>query len=416
MKFQSQTLLFASAALPAAFAQTWTACNPLEKSCPCDDALGTTYTFDFTKGKASDVFPADPNFKVEYKSDGVHLPVTKKGDAPTLLGNKYILGGKLDVVLKIAPGKGIVSSLVFQSDDLDEIDYEWIGSKGSEVQTNYFGKGNTEQYNRGGTSPVTSADGQFHKYTIEWTQTAITWSLDGNPIRTLTPADSAKLYNSNNYYPQTPMQIKIGPWAAGDPSNSPGVVTWSDGPIDYSAGPYEMVVQSLTLQDYTQGATQYCYGDKTGTWGSINVSKDKVSPASSSAAAAPASTSAPSAGSSAAASSVTASSVASGARGGSQTTLSTSTGTASAAKSSESVNTSTMEVAPAVTQGMPNSIGGYTPAPENKGVASTTTSGTSIATATSAPQSTNSQGAASSVRNVGLGGVVVAAMAAVLAL
>jgi beta-glucanase (GH16 family) len=335
MKFQS-TLLFASAALPAAFAQTWTACNPLEKSCPCDAALGTTYTFDFTKGKGSDIFPPDQYFKVRYESDGVHLPVTKKGDAPTIASTKFILEGRLDCILKIAPGKGIVSSLVFQSDDLDEIDYEWIGSKPLEAQSNYFGKGNTETYNRGATHVISSDAAQnFHEYSIDWTQEKIVWYLDGVAVRTLTPAKSAELYGSNNYYPQTPMQIKIGAWAAGDPSNEPGVIEWSDGPIDYKNGPFEMVVKSLTLTDYSTGATEYCYSDRTGSFGSIKVSKDpvkNVKSTSSAAAEKPSKTE----------SSTT-----------KPSTLSTS---AAPRKATSTKVTTTMEVAPAVTEGVPDRV------------------------------------------------------------
>lgn len=44
--------------------------------------------------------------------------------------------------LKAAPGTGIVSSAILQSDDLDELDWEWLGGTdyASKVQTNYFGK------------------------------------------------------------------------------------------------------------------------------------------------------------------------------------------------------------------------------------------------------------------------------------
>ncbi len=43
--------------------------------------------------------------------------------------------------MKAAPGAGIVSSVVLESDDLDEIDWEWVGATAGEAQSNYFGKG-----------------------------------------------------------------------------------------------------------------------------------------------------------------------------------------------------------------------------------------------------------------------------------
>ncbi len=45
--------------------------------------------------------------------------------------------GKLDVVMKPARGAGIVSSIVLQSDDRDEIDIEFVGSKEKEIQFNF---------------------------------------------------------------------------------------------------------------------------------------------------------------------------------------------------------------------------------------------------------------------------------------
>lgn len=42
--------------------------------------------------------------------------------------------------MKSAAGQGIISSIVIQSDDLDEIDWEWIGSNNTIAQSNYFGK------------------------------------------------------------------------------------------------------------------------------------------------------------------------------------------------------------------------------------------------------------------------------------
>ncbi|KAK6512258.1 hypothetical protein TWF481_001148 [Arthrobotrys musiformis] len=402
MKLTS-ALLFASAALPAALAQTWTDCNPLKKECPCNPGLGKTYSFDFTKGEGSEIFPPDKYFPVRYEKDGIHLPVKKKGDAPTIISTKYVLGGRLDCTLKIAPGKGIVSSLVFQSADLDEIDYEWIGSKPLEAQSNYFGKGNTETYNRGAVHPVKNAVENFIKFSIDWTQERIIWYIDDVVVRTLTPANSADLYGSNNYYPQTPMQIKIGAWAAGDPSNADGVIEWSDGPIDYSQAPFDMVIQSLTITDYSKGATEYCYGDRSGSWASIEISTDpsKGQDTDTTTSAKPSkTTSAPEEKTTSAAP---------------KTTLATSSkDTTSEEKttSTKTKNTSTVEIAPAITQGLPDSIGGMD-GPQNKGVSSTATADAQAAE-TSASTATDVPNSASSMKNAGLSLVVAAVFAALV--
>jgi hypothetical protein len=58
-----------------------------------------------------------------YGADGAEFTINKESDAPTIASNWYIFFGKVDVVLRAAPGVGIVSSFVMESDDLDEIDW-----------------------------------------------------------------------------------------------------------------------------------------------------------------------------------------------------------------------------------------------------------------------------------------------------
>lgn len=152
-----------------------------------------------------------------YNSDNLAFRVAKKMDAPTIASKFYIMFGKLEVTMKAAPGGGVVSSLVLQSDNLDEIDWEWIGAVPNEAQSNYFGKGNTETYDRGAVHPVASQDG-WHTYAIDWTKDKIDWIIDGKVVRTL-------LYTQNpNYFPQTPCNVRIGSWAAGDPGNAEGTI------------------------------------------------------------------------------------------------------------------------------------------------------------------------------------------------
>ena len=126
--------------------------------------------------------------------------------------------GHVEFQLKSAPGVGIVSSAVLQSDDLDEIDWEWLGGDSSQVQSNYFGKGQTTTYNRGAFHPDPNNQAEFHTYAIDWTADQIAWQIDGKTVRTLSPDQS------QGQYPQTPMMIKIGAWSGGDSSNAPGTI------------------------------------------------------------------------------------------------------------------------------------------------------------------------------------------------
>ncbi|CAF9926020.1 MAG: hypothetical protein ALECFALPRED_003338 [Alectoria fallacina] len=274
---RSQTFLAAviatSAAVPAS-AQTYTNCNPLTSTdCPADTALGKSVNIDFTSGESSSFTPEGTP---TYDSNGVSFTVAQAGDSPLIASKWYIMFGHVEFVVKAAPGVGIVSSAILQSDDLDEIDFEWLGYDDANVQTNYFGKGQTTTYNRGQTNPAASNHDDFITYAIDWTADQITWQVNGATVRTLTP-DSTGGYP----YPQTPMMIKVGAWSGGDASAALGTRQWATGQAsgtvytDYTSGPYTMVLKSIAATDYSTGS-QYEYSGTEGTWQSITAVNGKV--------------------------------------------------------------------------------------------------------------------------------------------
>lgn len=247
--------------MPMAAVATTSSCNPLSStSCSADKALATSFIEDFTE--ESDYFSAVsfPD-RINYTSEGASLTLAERFDNPALKSNFYIMFGKLQVTFKAAPGRGVVSSFYLQSDDLDEIDLEWIGSDITEVQTNYFSKGNTSTYDRGSFHPVSSPQTEYHNYTIDWTESALTWYIDGVSIRTISSDVSSG-------YPQTPMYIVTGIWAGGDPSNAAGTIEWAGGLVDYSEAPFTMHVKDMIVSDYSTGS-EYSYSDQSGTWESI---------------------------------------------------------------------------------------------------------------------------------------------------
>lgn len=138
MRFTTYTTASALAAL--ATAQTFTDCNPTNKTCPNDPAMPQTWNTDFTAGKDAVKGWTQTYGSLTYGSEGAEFTVAKKGDAPTIGSDAYFHFGYVEVVMKAAPGQGIISSIVLESDDLDEIDWEWIGGDSSRVQQNYFGK------------------------------------------------------------------------------------------------------------------------------------------------------------------------------------------------------------------------------------------------------------------------------------
>ncbi|KAK1975031.1 family 16 glycosyl hydrolase [Colletotrichum cereale] len=247
-------------------AQTFTECDPTKKQCPANPGLPQpNYEVDFTKGADDSAWKVAAG-KVSYGPDGAQFVLAKQGDAPTIETSWYFFFGRAEVLMKAAPGTGVVSSVVIESDDLDEVDWEWLGGKDAEVQTNYFGKGNTTSFDRGAFHAVSASQGEFHNYTIDWTPDAVTWYINNNLVRTLNFADAVGGKN----FPQTPARLRLGIWAGGDPTNNPGTISWAGGETDYSKGPYTMTVQKVAITNANPGKS-YTFSDMSGDWQSIKV-------------------------------------------------------------------------------------------------------------------------------------------------
>ncbi|KAI1472740.1 glycoside hydrolase family 16 protein [Daldinia caldariorum] len=251
-------------------AQTHTDCDPTKKKCPDDPALGTTVTVDFTKGDNS-LFKAADGTTITYDKNGAVFTINKETEAPTITSNKYIFFGRIDVELQAAPGTGVVTSFVLQSDDLDEIDWEWLGGDKAQVQSNYFGKGDTTTYDRGAYHAVSNPQDQIYKYSIDWTKDYVRWLINDKQVRELKYADA----KGGTRFPQTPMQIKLGTWVAGRSDAPQGTVEWAGGKTDFSQAPFIAHYKSLTIQDYSNGvknAEKYVWADGSdGSYQSIKV-------------------------------------------------------------------------------------------------------------------------------------------------
>ena len=277
-------------ALPTTLAQTFTDCNPMEKTCPKDVGLNSA---NFVSNFASDPNAEDSWSKaayttITYDNQGAQFRIASQGQAPTIATNFYFFFGRVDVTMKSASGQGIVSSIVLESDDLDEIDWEFLGGVDNAVQTNFFGKGDTSAYDRMIQYGVDSAQEVYHTYSLDWTAERIQWIIDGTVVRELKYTDSVALNgkvsilptqlisqptNNQQTYPQTPMKLKLGNWAGGADGQPEGTVTWAGGKTDFSKAPFDMYVQDVSITNYNPAAS-YEYSDKSGSWQSIKINKD----------------------------------------------------------------------------------------------------------------------------------------------
>ena len=268
-------MLFTSTVAVALFAiatnaQTSTTCNPLKKECPEDPALGMTFNQTFTADSELDEDLWNVTAKApSFTDEGMVLTLSEKGDSVNIQSQFYIFWGSYEVIMKASPGAGLISTSVLLSDDLDEIDWEIIGSNQSSVETNYYGKGDQEQENAKYYPSEKPPQDDFHNYTVNWSQEKVDWLYDGAVVRSM---PYAQALDNGNMFPQTPMHVNLGIWSAGD-SDRPGTVSWAGGKTDWSKAPFTMTVKSIRVVDGTNNATSYSYGDKSGSFKSINVKK-----------------------------------------------------------------------------------------------------------------------------------------------
>lgn len=267
--------------------------------CPADSAFGNDKVdCDWSSGKCS-AFHNLEGTSIKYESKGAVFSIAKEAQAPTIMTSKYIFFGRVDIEVQAAQGPGIVTSAVLQSDDLDEIDWEWVGADNAQAQSNYFSKGDDTTFNRGAFHPVSNPLTSSHVYSVEWTKDSVQWIIDGATVRTLKASDVGKKF------PQTPMQVKVGTWVGGKANGPKGTTEWSGGVADFSKGPAVAYYKSIKITDYAGGSSpasssvkSYSYGDNSGDWQSIKVEGGSSSDSSSSASSAASTSKASSTGSS----------------------------------------------------------------------------------------------------------------------
>ncbi|CAH2353952.1 extracellular glycosidase Crh12p [[Candida] railenensis] len=240
-----------------------TPCNPrLERTCfSVNQALGTSIFESFARTPklfSSTSYAQNTEFSPEF---GMKLSINERFQDPSIKSNFYLLYGNISAEIRSSYGAGVVTSLYLQSDDLDEIDImESIGNDLEHIQTNYFVKGNTSDYERGMYHALQSgaASEHYNTYGLEWTPEKIKWFLNGELIREVEP-------NPKEGYPTSPMYIVFSIWVGGDSTNDPGTISWSGGLTDFQDLPFDMYIRNVRVSDYSTG-DHYVYGNVDGRW------------------------------------------------------------------------------------------------------------------------------------------------------
>ncbi|OTA98034.1 glycoside hydrolase family 16 protein [Hypoxylon sp. CI-4A] len=267
-------------------------CNPLKTNCQPKKALSKdSYYIDFTKETSlpEDWTIAD-HAVVNFTSNGAEFSYTKNGDAPNMWSDFYVLGGRYDVEMKIAPGQGVISSAVLSSDTQDEINFEFSGNQFGQkpfppkdgkwaIETNVHAQGKmwdgAATYKKDAYKPAE----QFHKYSVEWDESHVSWYVDDKVVRSIAAKDTPNGFT----FPQSPMKLQLGAWGGGDSDNSFWTKQWAGGEVDLKSAPYTMFVKSVKITNKSP-ACQYKYNDKvcvSTTYGYDTITNNLYSSASS---------------------------------------------------------------------------------------------------------------------------------------
>jgi beta-glucanase (GH16 family) len=257
-------LLAWSALVGNAAAQVFTKCNPMNETCDPNPAFGTEANFYFNRTPDFNIWEVEKPPVTWDQNNGAGFKVSRQGESPTIRSMFYFFWGRTEVHMKAAKGTGVISSIMMLSDTEDEIDWEFFGSNETIAQSNFFGKGKFPEAGYHEVPGGVQVD--YHNYTTDWTKDYLDFYIDGAKVRRLVPGD----VQDGKYYPQTPMRLSIGIWCGGDPTMPEGTREWAGGDTDYSQAPFEMLVRSAHVTDYSSGK-EYSYTDKSGSWESIKI-------------------------------------------------------------------------------------------------------------------------------------------------
>jgi len=175
---------------------------------------------------------------------------------------RYMQYGTVTAKLKTSKWAGVVTAFITMSNVKDEIDWEWPGANTTQAQSNYFWLGKVSYPSTNGEVESVSNDtySNYHEYTVDWQEDALTFSIDGNAVRTVTKSNT--LVNGVANYPTTPARVQLSIWPAGINTSAPGTIQWAGGMInwddpDYTAagGHFAAVFESVSIKCATSSNT-----------------------------------------------------------------------------------------------------------------------------------------------------------------
>jgi beta-glucanase (GH16 family) len=175
---------------------------------------------------------------VEDDDDSVRIKMNKNSGGSVISSTFYIWYGKASFKYKTSHNAGVISAGILFSQVQDEIDFEFVGSQLTIAESNFYFEG-IPSYTNSLNLNTSDTYEDWHTYEIDWTEDSITWSIDGNAMRTLNKEDTLNTTSNMYEFPQTPSRIQFSIWPGGASSNAPGTIEWSGGPIDWNAPDFQ---------------------------------------------------------------------------------------------------------------------------------------------------------------------------------
>lgn len=126
----------------------------------------------------------------------------------------------------------------------------------------------------------------YHTYEIDWQPEQLTWSIDGQVLRTLKRSDTWNATANRYSYPQSPARVQLSLWPAGLPTNPQGTINWAGGQISWNSpymtnGYYYAQFDSITVDCYNtpsdvkvNGQTSYVLTNKNAEEKDFQVTDD----------------------------------------------------------------------------------------------------------------------------------------------
>ncbi|GAM82201.1 hypothetical protein ANO11243_001800 [Dothideomycetidae sp. 11243] len=222
-----------------------------------------------------------------YQGSSVLLTMAPNTVGTLLSSTHYVWYGKISAQMTTSQGQGVVTAFIMMSDMKDEIDFEFVGVDLEHAQSNYYFQGITNYGNEMNLS-VSNTVQNTHTYEIDWSPDQLTWSIDGNVLRTLKKSDTYNTTDNQYHYPQTPSRVQLSLWPAGLASNGQGTIDWSGGLVNWDSplmanGYYYAQVFDVNVQCYdapsdaqVSGTKAYAYSNTAGTENTVEITNNNT--------------------------------------------------------------------------------------------------------------------------------------------